>query len=199
MCVPAYNRPGPLRELLESVATQAEADYEILIREDASPERLAIRSTVDTFRQAHPRVTTRYLENDTNLGYDGNLRALVDSACGEYCLFMGNDDLLAPDALAILAKAIRAYPETQVVLRTYATFDQDRARGGPSLLRRDPLLPPGHRFGRDVFPSIDRDLRVMRPSRQRRRTSDGSFRRHAVVSALPGWNADCARPRAVLA
>lgn len=143
VCVPAYNRPGPLRELLESIAAQTESDYEILIREDSSPERLSIRATVDEFRRSHPRVTTRYLENDANLGYDGNLRALVDSAQGVYCMFMGNDDLLAPDALGIVAAALRAQSETQVVLRTYATFDSDGRQVVHRYFAETRYFPPG--------------------------------------------------------
>jgi O-antigen biosynthesis alpha-1,2-rahmnosyltransferase len=123
ICVPAYNRPEALGELLESIATQSEDDYEILIHEDASPERISIRATVADFTSTHPSVPTRYIENPVNLGYDGNLRALVHAARGLYCVFMGNDDLVAPGALTILAAALRSYPETRVVLRTYATFD----------------------------------------------------------------------------
>lgn len=143
VCIPAYNRPDTLRELLESIAAQTESDYEILIREDSSPERLAIRATVDEFRGSHPRVTTRYVENDANLGYDGNLRALVDSARGLYCMFMGNDDLLAPDALGVLVAALRAHPETQVVLRTYATFDSDGRQVVHRYFAETRYFPPG--------------------------------------------------------
>lgn len=143
VCIPAYNRPGPLLELLESIAAQTETDYEILIREDASPERLSIRATVHEFCRSHPRVTTRYVENEANLGYDGNLRALVDSARGLYCVFMGNDDLLAPDALAVLAAALRAHPETQVVLRTYATFDSDGRQVVHRYFTETRYFPPG--------------------------------------------------------
>lgn len=143
VCIPAYNRPEPLRELLESIASQGASDYEIVIREDLSPERLSIRAVVEDFRRSHPRVTTRYVENEANLGYDGNLRALVDSARGLYCMFMGNDDLVAPDGLEVLTAALRAYPETQVVLRTYATFDT----GGQQIVHRyfaeNRYFPPG--------------------------------------------------------
>jgi|GEM_PF-250688 Glycosyltransferases involved in cell wall biogenesis len=143
VCIPAYNRPDPLRELLESIAAQTESDYEILIREDSSPGRLSIRATVDEFRLSHPRITTRYLENEGNLGYDGNLRALVDSARGSYCMFMGNDDLVAPGALGILAVALRAHPETQVVLRTYATFDSEGRQVVHRYFAEPRFFPPG--------------------------------------------------------
>jgi hypothetical protein len=36
-------------------------------------------------------------------------------------MFMGDDDLLAPGAASTVASALKTYPETQVVLRSYAT------------------------------------------------------------------------------
>lgn len=125
LCIPAFNRPTTLHELLESVATQDETDFEIMIREDASPQRAAIRAVVDEFRRSHPGLTVRYAENESNLGYDGNLRALIETAKGSYCMFMGDDDLLAADALSTVASALRTHPETQVVLRSYATIGGD--------------------------------------------------------------------------
>jgi glycosyltransferase involved in cell wall biosynthesis len=39
VCIPAYNRPAELRQLLESIAAQDYPHYEVVICEDASPER----------------------------------------------------------------------------------------------------------------------------------------------------------------
>jgi abequosyltransferase len=122
VCIPCYNRAAVLPALLESVLGQSFADYDVLIREDGSPERAAIAAVVHDYRQRHPgRIT--YIENDTNLGYDGNIRALVDAARGEYCLFMGNDDLMCEGALATVADILARHPGTGVVVRSYAAFD----------------------------------------------------------------------------
>lgn len=125
VCIPAYNRPATLDELLESIARQDETDFEIVIREDASPQRPAIRAVVEAFRRSHPARTVRYLENEQNLGYDGNLRAIIDQAAGSYCLFMADDDLVLPGAIGVVATALRRHPETQVLLRSYATIGGD--------------------------------------------------------------------------
>ncbi len=122
VCIPAYNRASLLAPLLESVLSQHFSDFNVLICEDGSPERAAIAGVVQSFQQRHPE-RIRYEENTTNLGYDGNIRRLVERASGQYCLFMGNDDLMCTGALAAIAAAIQRQPDCGVVVRSYATFD----------------------------------------------------------------------------
>lgn len=122
VCIPCYNRAAVLPALLDSILAQSFEDYDILIREDGSPERQAIAAVVRDYQQRHPARIT-YEENASNLGYDGNLRALVESARGEYCLFMGNDDLMCEGALATVADTLARHPGTGVVVRSYAAFD----------------------------------------------------------------------------
>ena len=122
ICIPAYNRPEVLPALLESILCQDSTKFEIVISEDASPARAEIRAIVSGYAERRPDVI-RYYENERNLGYDGNLRQMVALARGEYCLFMGNDDLLAPGALAAVTGVVKRHPKVGVVLRSYATFE----------------------------------------------------------------------------
>jgi len=126
VCIPAYNRPNELGDLLKSIAMQDFTDYEVVVCEDNSPRRNEIREVVSQFSGCYG-TTIRYLENDQTLGYDGNLRKLIREASGEYCLFMGNDDLLCPGALSLVAAAIKRYPNIGVVLRSYVSFDDTPA------------------------------------------------------------------------
>lgn len=122
VCIPAYNRAAVLPDLLDSILAQDFDDYEILICEDHSPERQQIRAVAERYAQSHPG-RIRYEENVKNLGYDGNIRNLVERARGEYCVFMGNDDLMCEGTLAKLASAVSRHPNVGVVLRSYAAFD----------------------------------------------------------------------------
>lgn len=122
VCIPAYNRASVLRELLESILTQDFGSYEVVICEDASAERSRIRQVVETLPPQW-RVRTRYFENEANLGYDGNLRNVIDKATGEYCVLMGNDDVMCPGALKTIAAGLARHSDIGVVLRTYASFD----------------------------------------------------------------------------
>lgn len=121
ICIPAFNRPVQLEELLTSIRGQEFSGLEIVIAEDASPERKAIRAVVEKYR-ASSIAQINYVENADNLGYDGNLRQLVALARGEYCLFMGNDDLLCSGALEQVRRAIDDYEDIGVILRSYRSF-----------------------------------------------------------------------------
>src|SRR5689334_8647779 len=81
VCIPAYNRASVLRELLDSILAQDFDDFEVVIAEDASVERAAIRQVVETLPPEW-RARVRYFENDVNLGYDGNLRNVMARAAG---------------------------------------------------------------------------------------------------------------------
>lgn len=123
VCIPAYNRARHLPALLDSIVTQDFRDFEIVICEDCSPEREAIASVVQDYQKRYPGLL-HYLENERNLGYDGNIRNLIARASGRYCFFMGNDDILCPDALSSTAALIARHPNVGVVIKSYAWFDE---------------------------------------------------------------------------
>lgn len=122
VCIPAYNRAALLPSLLDSIFEQDYQDFELVIAEDMSPEREAIAAVASDYAERYPGQVV-YGENATNKGYDGNLRRLIELARGEYVLFMGNDDLMAPGALRAVAEAIQTHPRVGVVLRSYASFN----------------------------------------------------------------------------
>lgn len=124
VCIPAYNRSEYLPPLLDSIIQQEGDGFEILICEDHSPERARIAEIVSQYA-SHSTVPITYIENQRNLGYDGNIRELVRRAQGHYCVFMGNDDLMCPGALDALRDVVQRHPDCGVVVRTYATFDQN--------------------------------------------------------------------------
>jgi abequosyltransferase len=144
VCIPAYNRPGVLPALLDSILNQDFDDFDIVIAEDASPERQAIAAKVAEYQQRVGE-KLKYHENLQTLGYDGNLRRLIELATGDYVLFMGNDDLLAPGALKAVANAVRERQDVGVVLRSYLSFLSDPEQ--PVQVFRyfddDRVFPPG--------------------------------------------------------
>lgn len=123
ICIPAYNRAHYLRPLLDSIYAQECRDIEIVICEDASRERPQIAAIASEYVDRYPG-TLRYLENEVNLGYDANIRRLVEQAYGEYCFFMGNDDLMCPGALAEVASILERHANVGLVLKSYAWFDE---------------------------------------------------------------------------
>lgn len=136
--------PQELERLLESIARQYTPQWEVVICEDRSPRRDEIAAAVRNFSDRHHIVRVRYFENESNFGYDRNLRELLDRAEGEYCVFMGDDDILATGALAEFVRAI----ENQSVGFVLRAWKSVNAHTGNELeLHRyfpsDRTFPPG--------------------------------------------------------
>jgi abequosyltransferase len=123
VCIPAYNRAHHLIPLLESIFAQSFQDFEVVICEDMSRERVQIDAIVRDFQSRYSGML-RYFENPENLGYDGNIRNLVEKATGEFCFFMGNDDIMCAGALENAASLIRRHPNVGLVLKSYGWFDE---------------------------------------------------------------------------
>jgi len=124
ICIPAYNRACFLRPLLDSIFQQDFKDFEIVVCEDNSAERNEISEIIDGYQKKFPGVII-YNENPVNLGYDGNIRNLVEKASGKFCFFMGNDDLMSPGALSEVANLVHTHKNIGMVLKSYAWFDGD--------------------------------------------------------------------------
>jgi len=105
VCVPAFERPEMLAELMQSFAAQDHEDRELCISDDSrtdSVERIVEKMQV-------PGVV--YRRNPVNLGFAGNLRAALLMASGEVLVVLGDDDLLAgPAALSMYGAAFEASP-----------------------------------------------------------------------------------------
>jgi abequosyltransferase len=123
VCIPAYNRARHLSDLLESIFSQSFQDFEIVICEDFSPEREEIGRIVREY-QSRYRDVVRYFENEQNFGYDRNIRNLVEKASGEFCFFMGNDDLMCQGALENAADVVRRHPNAGLILKSYGLFNE---------------------------------------------------------------------------
>ena len=123
ICIPAYNRARHLAALLDSIYAQDCRNFEIVICEDVSPERPQIAAIARDYAGRYPG-TLRYCENEINFGYDGNIRRLVEQASGEFCFFMGNDDLMCPGALSTVTALLEPHNNVGLVLKSYAWFDE---------------------------------------------------------------------------
>lgn len=123
ICIPSYNRTRELYNLLSSIDCDP-ADVEVVICEDFAPRRPEVRALVSRFSESSA-FTIRYFENRTNLGFDANLRQLVDCSNGKYIIFMGDDDLFVPGALNEFIAFLGGHQDTPYVLRSYITKHPD--------------------------------------------------------------------------
>lgn len=123
--IPTRNRVGYLRDLLESIATQASeplvAEYglEVLVSDNASTDE-----TADLIASFVPRVPQlRRWTNTTNLGARGNYHKLVEEARGEFLWVIGDDDLLLDGALADSMRSLRSDPALALLIHFDTRYD----------------------------------------------------------------------------
>jgi len=141
ICIPSYNRPGQISDLLLSVDCDPK-NIEIVVCEDRSPQREKIRSAVESFTR-RSQYNVRYFENEINLGYDGNLRRLVELAAGKYIMFMGDDDLFLAGALNRFLHFLNEHEDKKYILRTYVVVHPGGCIENFRYLRNTTVLPPG--------------------------------------------------------
>ena len=124
--VPAYNRPDELRELLRSVLNQTMVPGEIVIVEDCSPEREALREVCRSLAAECARAGIRLnlIENEVNLGFDRNLRKCLGAPTTAWALLLGNDDLLLPNAIEDTTKFLATH-DVDVASRSFVRFSDD--------------------------------------------------------------------------
>lgn len=119
--IPTYGRWKDIGPLLDSVMAQEMDDWECVVCEDASANRVLVRDVVTTYAE-RTEGKIRFFENEETLGYDGNFRRLVGLACGRFLFVMGEDDFVAPGAFHVVASAARRYPNLGAILRAFAVF-----------------------------------------------------------------------------
>ena len=143
ICIPSYNRAQFLKPLLDSIICQTYQNFEIMICEDLSPQREEIKNIIDLNYKNELRIKL-YL-NEVNLGYDANFRELLSKSQGEYCFFMGNDDLMAPGALKKVAEVLEEHTDVGLILRSYSWFvsNPEKPEQTVRYFDEDRIFPPG--------------------------------------------------------
>ena len=96
----------------------------IVVCDDYSPQKEEIRFAVAEFRkQAFFKL--RYFDNEANLGFDGNLRRLIELAVGKFIMFMGDDDLFKTENVAPFIAFLKLNKECAYVLKTHLYIHGD--------------------------------------------------------------------------
>jgi len=88
VCIPAYNNAATIGAAIESVLGQTFRDFELIVVDDGSTDetREKIRAYSD------PRL--RIVENERNLGHEGNWNKALHEARGRFVKILPGDDLL---------------------------------------------------------------------------------------------------------
>lgn len=110
IAIPTRDRCGHLRRAVSSALAQTYTRLEVIVSDNASTDE-----TAAYLAALHdPRI--RVLLQPVNLGLNGNWRACLDAARGEYFLLLSDDDLLDPTAIEELMASLVRGDEKEAVL-----------------------------------------------------------------------------------
>jgi GT2 family glycosyltransferase len=110
VCVPAYQSADVIGEALQSLAAQTYRNIRVLISLDPSGD--------DTDKVCEPFLSDprfTLVRQPTRLGWPGNVNFLLDQVRTEYYCLMFHDDVVEPDYLAHLVRALRKSPSSLCV------------------------------------------------------------------------------------
>lgn len=116
---PAYNRADMLLRLYRSLCEQTCDDFEWLIIDDGSTDDTVavVQSFID-----EKKVNIRYYKKENGGKHTAHNMAL-EQAAGEWFLCVDSDDLLAPDAVALLAEKCTQLNGEQGIIAYKQDFD----------------------------------------------------------------------------
>lgn len=165
ICIPTYKRPKELNDALNSIDTKYVEDLEIYISENCSVLQKETREIVENFKKRSPYKVT-YFEQVENVGYDRNIRSIVNKAEGEYIVFLSDDDEFVPNALDGFIDFIRSHQNCGYILRSYRNYYLDGSYQDFRYYKEEQIFPPSDdtyikMFDKSIFLSgftIKKDL-----------------------------------------
>src|SRR5689334_21288350 len=114
ICVPTYNRADRLRVMLQAVLPQVaehSPEVELWISDNASSDETA--KVIEESKHLGP---FNYSRNSTNIGLISNLiKCATELARGEFVWLLGDDDLLCPNGLSHVVRALRENRALQLI------------------------------------------------------------------------------------
>ena len=131
---PVYNTPiEVLKATIESVRTQIYENWQLCLVDDCSPTN-APREVCKKFADEDPRID--FVERTSNGGIAQASNTAFEMANGDYLALLDHDDLLRPDALIEVVRAINKFPEVEFLysdedkLFADGSYDHSFAKSG---------------------------------------------------------------------
>ena len=151
--IPVFNGELYLREALESVFGQDHKPYEVIVVDDGSTDKTA--DVIDDFKDV------QYVRQ-SNQGVAVARNTALEMARGEFIAFLDQDDVWAPNKLAVQVQYFLDHPEIQYTV-THQQFFLEPDTNVPVWFRKELLSEPHPGFvpstlmvRRSVFEKIGR-------------------------------------------
>ena len=126
VAIPNYRRLTDLEICLNSIYNQNVSPSEVLLHDDASPNKEELESLIYKFSKkfSSKGIKFKYKISKTNVGYDCSLRSLLNISSSDYTLFIGNDDYLLPNAIEVYER-ILSKTNYLMYSRAFSKFNSD--------------------------------------------------------------------------
>lgn len=122
--VPTYNtKPQFLRDCIESVKAQIYDNWELCIVDDASSDS-TVRDIIQEYAKEDSRITYKFLDNNLHIAKATN--EAIKMAKGEFVVLFDHDDLLWPNALHEVAKALNDNNKLDFIYTDEDKITEDR-------------------------------------------------------------------------
>jgi glycosyltransferase involved in cell wall biosynthesis len=119
IAMPAWKAEPWIGEAVDAALAQTERDAEVIVVDDASPDR-----TADVVRERAARDPRLALHvNERNLGIGANWNRALSLARGEFVLLTHHDERMRPRMVERLVGALRARPEAVLVMGNQVEID----------------------------------------------------------------------------
>ena len=124
-----YNTPKEyLKQAIESVLMQTYPYWELCIADDASDDENTIH-TLKYFAKQNKKIKIKFRKVNGKISLASN--DALDMMNGKYVAFMDHDDMLAPNALFEVVKAIDKNPEIKLIYTDEDKIDEKNRRYDP--------------------------------------------------------------------
>jgi len=122
--MPTYNGAETIETALESVLSQVGPDktglVEVVVSDNASNDETGPRA-LRLLSRYPGRV--RYHRNETNIGFDANVDAVVHLAKGRFVWLLSDNDYLKDGAVNEVLEAIREHPDVALMFAYYEGYE----------------------------------------------------------------------------
>jgi O-antigen biosynthesis protein len=122
--VPTYNtKPEFLRDCIDSVLGQVYENWELCIVDDASPDA-GVREIIKEYAAQDKRIKYKFLEKNQHIA--GASNTAVELASGEFVALFDHDDLLWPNALFEVVRALNTNKKLDFIYTDEDKITEDR-------------------------------------------------------------------------
>ncbi len=195
ICVPTYNNPEDVDRLLQSVMKQTYTDFEVLISDDSTDDRVSGMIGKYT-KTAESSLDIKYVHNQKPLGHVYNWNAAIKMSSGEYIKIMFSDDWFTFDySLEKLVKMLDEHPECDLAFSSsrQVILDQQEMAKLQHVTKEHAVCSYDRVLENGYIDNLRKDYRYMFISNQIGAPSDSIYRRGEqliLFDEKSGWASD---------